>query len=88
MYLFKGNVIILGRKSENSLYDTSLVSFDEKGQYNQKDAEGFIKINSLRLKKSTFDQQNLRAENRSENASSKIPKSTFPKKPDCVNGAN
>ncbi len=48
--LFKGNVIILGRKSENSLYKTSLVSFDEKGEYNQKDAEGFIKINAIRLK--------------------------------------
>ena len=49
--IFKGNVIIEGRKSENSLYDNSLVSFDEKGDYDQKDAEGFIKINSLRLKK-------------------------------------
>ena len=49
--IFKGNVIIEGRKSENSLYDNALVSFDEKGDYNQKDAEGFIKINSLRLKK-------------------------------------
>ncbi len=49
--IFKGNVIILGRKSPNSIYDTSLVSFDEKGDYNQKDAEGFIKINSIRLKK-------------------------------------
>ena len=50
--IFKGNVIILGRRSEkNSLYDNSLVSFDEAGDYNQKDAEGFIKINSLRLKK-------------------------------------
>ena len=50
--IFKGNVIILGRRSEkNSLYDNSLVSFDEVGDYNQKDAEGFIKINSLRLKK-------------------------------------
>ena len=49
--IFKGNTIILGRKSNNSLYDTSLVSFDEVGEYNQKDAEGFIKINSLRLKK-------------------------------------
>ena len=49
--LFKGNVIILGRRSQNSLYDTSLVSFDEEGDYNQKDAEGFIKINSVRLKK-------------------------------------
>ena len=50
--VLKGNVIILGRKSDNSLYDNSLVSFDEVGDYNQKDAEGFIKINSLRLKKS------------------------------------
>ena len=48
--VFKGNVIILGRKSNNSLYDNSLVSFDEVGDYNQKDAEGFIKINSVRLK--------------------------------------
>ena len=48
--IFKGNVIVLGRKSQNSLYDNSLVSFDEKGDYNQKDAEGFIKINSIRLK--------------------------------------
>ena len=50
--VFKGNVIILGRKSNNSLYDNSLVSFDEAGDYNQKDAEGFIKVNSVRLKKS------------------------------------
>jgi argininosuccinate synthase len=49
--VYKGNVIITGRKSPNSLYDISLVSFDERGDYNQKDAEGFIKINSLRLKK-------------------------------------
>ena len=49
--IFKGNVIILGRKSNNSLYDSSLVSFDEVGDYNQKDAEGFIKINSIRLRK-------------------------------------
>ena len=48
--VYKGNVIITGRRSSNSLYDTSLVSFDERGDYNQKDAEGFIKINSLRLK--------------------------------------
>ena len=49
--VLKGNVIILGRKSNNSLYDNSLVSFDEVGDYNQKDAEGFIKVNSIRLKK-------------------------------------
>ena len=49
--VFKGNVIVVGRRSPDSLYDTSLVSFDEKGDYNQKDAEGFIKINAVRLKK-------------------------------------
>ncbi len=48
--LFKGNVIISGRKSPYSKYKLSLVSFDEVGDYNQKDAEGFIKITSLRLK--------------------------------------
>ena len=48
--LYKGNVIVIGRKSPDSLYNKSLVSFDEEGNYNQKDAEGFIKINSLRLK--------------------------------------
>ena len=52
--VFKGNVIILGRKSDDSLYDNSLVSFDEVGDYNQKDAEGFIKVNSVRLKKSNL----------------------------------
>ena len=52
--IFKGNVIVLGRKSNNSLYDNSLVSFDEVGNYNQKDAEGFIKINSIRLKKNNL----------------------------------
>ena len=49
--LIKGNVIITGRKSPFSKYKLSLVSFDEVGDYNQKDAEGFIKITSLRLKK-------------------------------------
>ena len=48
--LYKGNVIVIGRKSPDSLYNKSLVSFDEEGNYNQKDAEGFIKINSLRFK--------------------------------------
>ena len=49
--IYKGNILVTGRKSDNSLYDASLVSFDEKGDYNQKDAEGYIKINALRLKK-------------------------------------
>jgi argininosuccinate synthase len=48
--LFKGNVILTGRKSPFSKYKLSLVSFDEIGEYNQRDAEGFIKINSLRLR--------------------------------------
>ena len=49
--LIKGNVIIIGRRSPYSKYNLSLVSFDEVGDYDQKDAEGFIKITSLRLKK-------------------------------------
>ena len=49
--LFKGNVIITGRRSPYSKYKKSLVSFDEAGDYDQRDAEGFIKITSLRLKK-------------------------------------
>ena len=53
--VFKGNVIVVGRRSPDSLYDTSLVSFDEKGDYNQKDAEGFIKINAVRLKKTKIN---------------------------------
>jgi len=49
--LIKGNIIVIGRRSPYSKYNISLVSFDEEGDYNQKDAEGFIKITSLRLKK-------------------------------------
>ena len=49
--LIKGNVILVGRRSPHSKYNLSLVSFDEEGDYDQKDAEGFIKITSLRLKK-------------------------------------
>ena len=49
--LFKGNIIISGRKSLKSKYNKSLVSFDEQGDYDQKDAEGFTKVMALRLKK-------------------------------------
>ena len=49
--LHKGNVIVLGRRSPRSKYNKSLVSFDEQGDYDQKDAEGFIKIMALRLRK-------------------------------------
>ncbi len=48
--LYKGNILMVGRRSPLSLYDKSLVSFDEKGGYNQADADGFIKLNSLRLR--------------------------------------
>ncbi len=49
--LFKGNVIVEGRKSPNSLYSEDLSTFEnDSGAYDQRDAEGFIKINSLRLK--------------------------------------
>tara|TARA_B100000900_G_C20582524_1_gene718144 strand:- start:151 stop:1377 length:1227 start_codon:yes stop_codon:yes gene_type:complete len=49
--LFKGNVTLLGRSSELSLYDSRIVTFeDDENAYNQADATGFIKINSLRLK--------------------------------------
>ena len=50
--LLKGNVVIEGRTSPNSLYDENLSTFeDDDGSYDQRDAEGFIKINSLRLRK-------------------------------------
>lgn len=49
--LYKGNVIILGRSSENSLYDHDIASMDKLGDYDQTDAIGFIKLNALRLKK-------------------------------------
>ena len=49
--LYKGNVIIEGRKSDKSLYSSSLVTFeDDHGAYDQKDAAGFIKLNALRLR--------------------------------------
>ena len=48
--LFKGGVHVCGRRSPFSLYNTSLVSFDESGGYNQSDATGFIKLNALRLR--------------------------------------
>jgi argininosuccinate synthase len=50
--LYKGNVEILGRESESdSLFDANIATFeDDAGAYNQKDAEGFIKINALRLR--------------------------------------
>jgi len=49
--LYKGNVIVAGRESAKSLYSSTLVTFeDDKGAYDQKDAEGFIRLNALRLR--------------------------------------
>jgi|TARA_B110000261_G_C13068705_1_gene351272 argininosuccinate synthase len=49
--LYKGNVTILGRDSDNSLFDSNIATFeDDRGAYDQKDAEGFIKINALRMR--------------------------------------
>jgi argininosuccinate synthase len=50
--LYKGSVAVVGRKSErDSLFDARIATFEEdKGAYNQKDAEGFIKLNALRLR--------------------------------------
>jgi len=50
--LYKGNVIVVGRASDtNSLFDEAIATFeDDDGAYNQQDAEGFIKLNALRLR--------------------------------------
>ncbi len=49
--LYKGNVTVVGRRSEDSLFDARIATFeDDAGAYNQQDAEGFIKLNALRLR--------------------------------------
>jgi argininosuccinate synthase len=50
--LFKGSINVVGRKSaSNSLFDEAIVTFeDDRGAYDQKDAEGFIKLNALRMR--------------------------------------
>lgn len=48
---YKGNVIVVGRKSNNSLFSEKIATFeDDQGAYNQEDATGFIKLNALRLR--------------------------------------
>ncbi|PKN67672.1 MAG: argininosuccinate synthase [Deltaproteobacteria bacterium HGW-Deltaproteobacteria-12] len=49
MKLYKGNSIVVGRKSPNSLYSEDFATFEKDKVYNQKDASGFIKLNALRL---------------------------------------
>ncbi|MEP6565562.1 MAG: argininosuccinate synthase, partial [Mesorhizobium sp.] len=49
--LYKGNVMVNGRKSKKTLYSDALVTFeDDRGAYDQKDAAGFIRLNALRLR--------------------------------------
>lgn len=48
--LYKGNCMVVGRRSQRSLYDTDYVTFEEDEVYNQEDAGGFIRLNALRLK--------------------------------------
>jgi argininosuccinate synthase len=49
--LYKGNVTVVGRQSDDSLFDSRIATFeDDAGAYNQKDAEGFIKLNALRMR--------------------------------------
>ena len=49
--LYKGSASVVGRKSKNSLFSEKIATFeDDEGAYNQKDAEGFIKLNALRLR--------------------------------------
>lgn len=48
--LYRGNVIVVGRRSPHSLYDERIATFEADTVYNQRDAEGFIKLNALRLR--------------------------------------
>lgn len=48
--LYKGNVMVTGRKSDKTLYNPQIVTFEAGGEYRQADAEGFIRLNALRLR--------------------------------------
>ena len=49
--LYKGNVMVAGRQSDDTLFDEKIATFeDDGGTYDQSDAEGFIKLNALRLR--------------------------------------
>jgi len=52
--LYKGNCTVIGRKSDNSLYNQGLSSMDAFGGYDQKDATGFIRLNAIRLKSNSL----------------------------------
>jgi len=48
--LYKGNVTVAGRKSDKTLYNPQISTFEAGGDYRQADAEGFIRLNALRLR--------------------------------------
>jgi argininosuccinate synthase len=48
--LYKGNCMVLGRQSDKSIYSQDFATFEDDTVYSQKDAEGFIRLNSLRLR--------------------------------------
>ena len=59
--LYKGNIILAGRDSKtDSLFDSNIATFeDDKGAYNQADADGFIKLNAMRMRIATrFEKDN------------------------------
>jgi len=59
--LYKGSVAVTGRRSDLSLFDEAIATFeDDAGAYNQKDAEGFIKLNALRLRTAAKKGRSLR----------------------------
>ncbi|NOT42111.1 MAG: argininosuccinate synthase [Alphaproteobacteria bacterium] len=60
MKLYKGNATVVGRESKNSLYRQDYVTFEKDSVYNQKDAEGFIKLNALRLRLLAARNQSLK----------------------------
>jgi argininosuccinate synthase len=55
--LYKGNCLVAGRKSDYSLYDPTVSTFEEGGDYRQADAEGFIRLNALRLRLRALSQK-------------------------------
>ncbi|WP_281167023.1 argininosuccinate synthase [Oceanospirillum beijerinckii] len=58
--LYKGNVIVVGRRSDDSLFDENIATFeDDAGSYDQKDAAGFIKLNALRMRIAASKGRNL-----------------------------
>ncbi len=58
--LYKGNISVVGRRSESSLFDEAIATMeDDAGSYNQQDAEGFIKLNALRMRIAASKGRNL-----------------------------